>query len=172
MITLRFVASRDLASDLVLLGEHDGWATHVEALMPDGTLLGSLLEGGVQARPMGYDKGAATRELYVSFESGVTLVPQPHPIPVRLLEKDEAFYAFLRAQIGKPYDKLGIVGFVFGRGWHAGGSWFCSELQTAALEACGYFYPLASLNSHVSPRDLLLVLSSRIPIPNMAGTPL
>src|ERR1700674_4415065 len=118
MIHLRFVTAawRDLASDAVLIGAHDGWATHVEALMPNGRLLGALLEGGVQSRPMDYDKGTATRELYV---------------PLQNVPGEDKFNDFLNAQIGKPYDKLGIVGFVFGRDWHAGDSWFCSELMAA-----------------------------------------
>lgn len=170
MITLRFVTGNDFISNAIRAGERDGWTTHVEALMPDGTLLGAHLQGGVLARPMGYDKGTATRELYVEFDAGVDLVKQPGNEPMKSVEKEDAFCAFLRDQLGKPYDLSAIAGLALDRDWHAADSWFCSELQAAALEQCGYFTPLASINSHVSPRDLLLTLSARIPIPTMAGT--
>jgi hypothetical protein len=170
MITLRFVTGDDPVSRMIAIGERDGWATHVEALMPDGTLLGAHYQGGVLARPVGYDKSTATRELYVTFDAGVDLVPGATPKdPMQPVECEDKFYAFLRAQLGKPYDVTGIGGLALDRDWHSANSWFCSELDAAALEECGYFKPLASINSHISPRDLLLILSGRISIPNMAG---
>jgi len=49
MIRLRFVTGDDWISNAIRVGERDGWCTHVEAVMPDGTLLGAHLDGGVQA---------------------------------------------------------------------------------------------------------------------------
>lgn len=67
---------------------------------------------------------------------------------------------WLREQVGKPYDKLGIVAFAFDRDWRSPESWFCSELQARALEVCGWFpKPLAAHASTITPRDLFLVLS-------------
>lgn len=40
-----------------------------------------------------------------------------------------------RSQIGKPYDKTAILGFVANRDWQEDDSWFCSELIAwAAVE--------------------------------------
>lgn len=161
MIRIRFVTCNDWISDGIHLYEHDGWATHAEAVMPDGSLLGAHLQGGVEIRPAGYDKSTMKRELIVDlppFEDA------DHPWGM-----EDRFYNFLRAQIGKPYDSTALVGLALDRDWHQADSWFCSELQAAALEECGYCPRLASLNSHISPRDLLLGLSFRVPIPNMAG---
>jgi hypothetical protein len=174
MIRLRFVTGDDWISNAIRVGERDGWCTHVEAVMPDGTLLGAHLDGGVQARPAGYDEGKATRALIVDLREencfGALSVGTPQDIAAQQCR--ESFYDFLRAQLGKPYDLMALAGAAFDRDWHRADSWFCSELQAAALERCGYLPRLAAIDSHVSPRDLLLVLSGRVDIPNMAGVPL
>lgn len=51
--------------------------------------------------------------------------------------QSRAFYRFLRAQVGKPYDHSAIWGFASGRDWREDDSWICSELQAAALEHAG-----------------------------------
>jgi hypothetical protein len=152
---IRFVTGHDFASLGIRVAEHDGWCTHVEAVMPDGTLLGAHFRGGVMARAADYDKGIATRQLIVSLDAA-------H-------DEEDKFNAFLRSQVGKSYDLTALAGFALGRDWHKADSWFCSELIAAALEESGYIPHLASINSHISPRDLLLVLSACTPIPNMAG---
>ncbi len=149
MITIRFVTCRDVVSAGIRAFEYGFWASHVEALMPDGTLLGAHYEGGVLARPHDYDKGQFTRELYVSL-----------PATAEMTDK---FHAFLRAQIGKPYDIEAIIGLVAQRDWAADDSWFCSELIAAALADCGYFPPhLATEFNHVTPRDALLIVSGAL----------
>lgn len=157
---LRFVTGNDFISNAIRMGERDGWCTHVEASMPDSTLLGAHLDGGVQARPMGYDKGTRTRELMI----GLTPFEDTNHPP----GMEDRFHDFLRSQIGKPYDTLGILGAALDRDWRNPSSWFCSELIAAALETCGYLNPLTAMNSHISPRDLLLILSGRIPVTNAA----
>lgn len=151
MITIRFVTGDDIVSNGIRAFEYGFWATHAEALMPDGTLLGAHAEGGVQARLHDYDHGQFTREEYVSLPASP--------------EQTDAFHAFLRSQIGKPYDFEAIAGIVAERDWQAPDSWFCSELQAAALSKCGWFATeLATEFNHVTPRDLLLILSGRISV--------
>jgi hypothetical protein len=41
VITIRFIGGNDLISRGIRLAEYGFWATHVETLMPDGTLLGA-----------------------------------------------------------------------------------------------------------------------------------
>jgi|ERR1700730_12168728 len=103
LITIRFVGGNDLISRGIRLVEYGFWATHVETLMPDGTLLGAHASGGVQARPKDYDKGKFSKELFL-------------PIPATPQQTD-AFHTFLRTQIGKPYDFEAIVGIVAQRDW-------------------------------------------------------
>ena len=149
MLTIRFVTCSDPVSEGIRRFEYGFWATHCEALMPDGTLLGAHAEGGVKARPRDYDKSEFTRELYVS-------------IPATPAQTD-AFHSFLRAQVDKPYDFLAIAGLALQRDWQNEDAWFCSELQAAALCRCGVFPPhLATEFSHVTPRDVLLILSGRL----------
>lgn len=118
--------------------------------MPDGSLLGARSDkvggkpAGVQVRPDGYEAWSRIER--------VSLQATP--------EQEAKFRTFLTAQIGKPYDSLAIAAFAVGRDWREPDSWFCSELQAAALEASGWLpRPLASVANEITPRDLLLVVS-------------
>ena len=148
MITLQFVSTADLGSDLIEYYDH-GLYSHVDAVLPDGRLLGARQDGGVAIRPPNYEK--FNRKLVVTL---------PCPAPI-----SDAFYAFLDAQLGKPYDNSAIAGFAVGRDWRAPDSWFCSELDASALELAGFFAgPLSTPANKVAPDDLLLVLSAIVPI--------
>lgn len=160
MIRIRFVTGNDFVSNAIRVGERDGWCTHAEAVLPDGSLLGAHIDGGVQIRPAGYDKATMTRELIVDLSG--------YPGIVMGDNTDGRFLAFLQAQVGKPYDVTAIAGLALDRNWREDDSWFCSELMAAALEKCGYLPPLSSADNHISPRDLLLVLSGRVVISNAA----
>jgi hypothetical protein len=152
MLKIRFVTGSDITSTLIRFGERDGWATHVEAVLSDGSLLGAHLDGGVQIRPAGYDKATVSRELIISAPVAITT--------------ETIFYDFLHAQVGKPYDLTAIAAIELGRDWRKPDHWICSELIAAALEACGYFEKLSAADSKIDPRDVLLLLSSRLFIPN------
>lgn len=147
-IVLQFAASRGLSSAAIEWFGH-GWCSHVDAVLPDGTLLGARLDGGVAIRPAGYYPFTRTQRVVL-------------PAPPEMVD---AFHAFLRAQLGKPYDSLGIAAFVAGRDWRDPSRWFCSELACAALETCGYFaYPLATPSNRITPPDLLLACSARVEV--------
>lgn len=151
MITLRFVTGDDVVSNGIRNFEYGYWATHAEALMPDGTLLGAHADGGVQARPHDYDKDQFTKEMYVQIPASP--------------EETDTFHSFLRSQIGKPYDFVAIAGIAMARDWQAQNKWFCSELQAAALCHCGVFPShLATEFNHITPRDLLLIVSGRMDV--------
>lgn len=86
--------------------------------------------GGVQERPPGY----------AAFTRTACLV-----IPTT---KDAEFYAWMQAQIDKPYD------------WRADPSaWFCSELGAAALEHIGAVVVRTPAN-RITPNDLFLLAGS------------
>lgn len=156
---IRFVWGYDPLSLLIRAGEHDGdCPTHAEAVLVDGTLLGAHFDGGVQIRPKGYDASPVTasplRDLVVVIDTAPA--------------QEAAWLTFLQTQVGKPYDSTAIAGIALNRDWREDDSWMCSELMTAALESCGYLPRLSAADNHISPRDLLLVLSGRIAIPNAA----
>jgi hypothetical protein len=65
-----------------------------------------------------------------------------------------AWETFLRAQLGKPYDWPAIFGFGLGRNWRENDSWFCSEIQAAALEQAGICGCLPAPNNKITPMGL------------------
>lgn len=145
MITLQFSTTGDWSSEAIRVFER-GWCSHVDAVMDDGSLLGARSDeiggkpAGVQIRPANYEKWTKVERCQIDAPG-------------------DAFLRFLHSQIGKPYDDLALVGLVMERNWRSAGSWFCSELQAAALERDFFPHMLSSAASHISPRDLLLVVS-------------
>jgi hypothetical protein len=148
VIQFRFVLGRDLASSAIALFSA-GYFSHVDAVMLDGTLLGARADTiggrppGVQVRPNGYE----TIKRAVTFSLAVE--------PTQELN----FYAFLGAQVGKPYDKTAIWAFVLGRDWTEPDSWFCSELLAAAVIAAGILRPLYFPPNKVTPAAFANILS-------------
>ena len=148
---LQFVLGHDWTSDLIAWfgGANTGFS-HVDAVLPDGCLLGSrsdqigLIPPGVQIRPPAYDRWRYYRVLTVPATPA----------------QDVAFYEFLHQQLGKPYDKTAIVSFILNRNWREDDAWYCSELQTAALEAAGVIPELVSTPAKISPNALSLIVSA------------
>jgi hypothetical protein len=147
---IRFVTSRDLVSTLIRFGERDGWPTHAEVVLPDSSLLGAHFDGGVMIRKAGYDNDRLKQELVLDI-----------PTFDRI---EKRFHGFLYEQLGKKYDWRAVFGLGMGRDWRDPEKWFCSELVAAALEECGWLPRLSAVNHHISPRDLLLVLSGKVVI--------
>lgn len=152
---VRLVTGNDALSWAIRTAEYGFWASHAEVLVGNGGpgphdngYLGAHANGGVMIRPVGYDRW--TKQLLVD----VPLVPS----------QEQAAIEFLIHQIGKPYDMLAIAAFVAGRDWRSPDHWFCSELVAASLEHCGWLQPLAADVNHVTPRDLLLILSSHVAV--------
>ena len=96
---------------------------------------------GVQIRPKGY----ATFKRQVILE-----------IPCGLNDWYNGF-AWLKEQIGKPYDRTGLYrAFLFNStNWRHDGEWWCSELGMAFLEHCGFPKALTPAN-RITPNDLFL----------------
>lgn len=149
MPTLQFVQGTGLF-DKAIMAYTRSWATHVDAVMPDGRLLGSqsqefgVVPAGVQARPPDYEP----------FAKAVRVALPASP------QQERAFWAFLGAQVGKPYDYDAIAGIALGRDWHQDGRWFCSELIAVAAEDSEIFpYPLSVAAPCLTPPNLLLACS-------------
>ena len=125
------------------------WASHVDAFMPNGHLLGARPVGGVAIRGPHYHNFTKLLQVDLPCDSATA----------------ERFYGFLEAQVCKPYDWRGILSFWFRRDWQEDDSWTCAELITAALIDSGYFsHRLYVTNSKISPADLLMLLSTRVNI--------
>jgi hypothetical protein len=158
-IRLRFVAGNDLYSAIIRRAQMGAvpWS-HVEAVTPEGTYLGSVTPNGVQARPQNYDSGQWTQELFVD-------VPATQP-------QSDAFFGFLSGQIGQPYDSGAIQAMAEGTltgidPTSTGRGWICSGLQSAALLASGIIKSLPMASNLMTPLEVLSVCGAIASI----GTP-
>ena len=149
-IGLRFVADESLASRVIRRYDQGAWS-HVDAVADDGRLLGARADhcgpvpSGVEYRPATYMRPVAQRVVRVPATA----------------DQVAAFWRFLEAQLGKPYDSLAILAFVMDRDWRGDKAWFCSELQGAALEAAGVFpYRLGTPLNKLTPDGLFLAVSA------------
>ena len=136
----QFATDNSAGGLLIRYGTRCDWS-HVDAVLPDGRLLGARISGGVQIREPGYEKFAATRRMAIETD----------------LAND--IYANLYSQIGKPYDWRAIIAFGLGdRDWREEDSWFCSELQIWAVEKAGFFSRQLDIpTDRLSPRDQWLL---------------
>jgi hypothetical protein len=160
-ITLRFISGKSFVSQTIRRFEYEFWASHVEAVLPDGKhVISADMALGVAVLPIDYNDGSYDRAQYVTIQA----TP----------EQSAKFYAFLHAQVGKPYDDKAVVGIALGRNWLSPDHWFCSELDAGGLCDCGIFpQHLAVDLNHVTPRDLLLIISGRddVSVSDKAPTP-
>lgn len=149
-LQLQFVGGAGLASGAIEWFSA-GPLSHVDAVWGGGQLLGARsdvkggMSAGVEIRPSSY-----------------ILANQPRLVVQ--IEATEQQYGdwvvFLEDQLHKPYDKPGIWGFAFGRDWREDDSWFCSELQMAALEAAGISGKVASVSNKITPVGLANIVTS------------
>lgn len=147
MIVLQFASEPRVGSAVIRWFSH-GEFSHVDAVLPDGRLLGARIKGGVQIRAPSYlGSDARLRRVYI---------PQAPAV-------EAGFYAGLVQQIGKPYDWRAIIAFAAGRDWRADGAWFCSELQAFELERVGCLPRLVLPHSKLTPDDLYLVVTAVYP---------
>lgn len=148
-VALQFVLEPSFTSD-VIAWFSQGHLSHVDALMPDGSLLGARSDWkggkppGVQIRPPNYAK----------FKSRVIMELPATPV------QETLFYNFLQAQVGKPYDMQAIWAFALDRDWREPDSWICSELDGAALEHATIFRKLYLGTNKITPVALALACSA------------
>jgi hypothetical protein len=157
IITLRFVTADDPLSRLIRTQAGISMPftpSHVEALSRDGkSYIGQHVDGGMLARPIGYDAAESGRK-----EKLVLLPCDP--------AQAEEFHDYCESKIGQPYDWKSVISFLAPDiNLHDFNHLICSAIMTAALRACGYFpMPLTVPFHHISPRDLMLILSSHVQI--------
>jgi hypothetical protein len=119
----------------------------VDSVTDDGRLLGARSDGGAQIRPPNYEKFSRVERVVIS-------VPY---------YKERAYWDFLKAQLGKPYDKLAIAAFAFNRNWRSPDAWFCGELVAAGLEHAEVVRKLVPCVNRLDVRDLYLIVSAIAP---------
>lgn len=156
MIRLRFVAGCDSISLAIILRSQicmPFTPSHVECVMPDGKYAGQHFQGGMVEREVGYDKSYLSRELILDLPS----TP----------DQAQAFYDYVRGQLGKPYDWRAILDYALPINGHAADHAICSAVMTLALRKAQWLaWPLTVPAHLISPRDLLLLLSGLVEIPH------
>lgn len=138
MIQLLFTSGVGPASRLIKWGTRSEWS-HIDVVYPgQKAVVGALFFRGVAERSMDDAVRYATKVGYGWLE-----VPD-----------EVAFWQFLGHQLGKPYDRLAILGFGMAqRNWQAGERWICSELVAGAALAGGKVLQREVLNL-IAPRDI------------------
>lgn len=148
MIRLQFVCERAFSSQAIAWFSQ-GHFSHVDAVSPNGTLLGARADcvggraAGVWMRSKDYLPFIRKIDFYIPTTK----------------TQHRKWSAFMKSQIGKPYDHTAIWGFVLGRDWREDDSWICSELQAAALEAAGIVPKLFVPANKITPNALAFALS-------------
>lgn len=145
----QFVLGKGLSSWAISWFGGGGYS-HVDFVLPDGTLLGARSDKiggkppGVQIRPPNYDTWLR-RTVVAKEVSAVTL---------------DRCMGLAYSQIGKPYDKTAIWGFAAGRDWRADDSWFCSELVTWIFETAEVFPSLIIPANKIFPGESLAICNA------------
>jgi hypothetical protein len=148
-ITLQFVLGKGVSSGAIAWFSQ-GHFSHVDAVLPDGSLLGARsdrikgIDPGVQVRPPNYEKWLKRTQF---------------TIPCTLSQYLD-WLDFLYEQLHRPYDKKAIWAFATGRDWREEDSWICSELQCAALEVAKIVPCLYLAANKVTPVMCAMVASA------------
>jgi hypothetical protein len=126
-----------------------GFYSHIDVITPKGMLRGARsdvimgIPAGCQDRPQDYEKWA-TQTRYT-----LDLTP----------DQWGKYWEFSDRQIGKPYDKRGLVSaFVFGRDWRDDSMWWCSEWTAMNVEYTGFWTIPPEITS-VEPGDMAFLLT-------------
>lgn len=149
-IRLQYSTESGIGSALIRWWTDSRWS-HVDAVLPDGRLLGARPDypvggqTGVQIRPANY--AAFTGRLVVQVET----------------EAAGAFYLALRRQLGKPYSWGGVLDFVFDQDGDiiAPDGWFCDSLLIACAARAKIFPHRLAVPFHkIAPGASLLAFSA------------
>lgn len=165
MIRIRFVTGNDFASKLIRMQAGVSMPftpSHTEALSQDGKFyIGAHIDGGVMARPVGYD--ATQLMMLPDGSKSERIVSLPCTA-----EQEIAFYAFVNSKIGEPYDWKSILGFAApDLHMHLLDHIICSAFMSDGCRVARVFpWPMTVPFHHITPRDLMLILSTHVEIPH------
>lgn len=150
-VRLQFVLGADFSSRLIAwYGQGYGGFSHVDAVLPDGSLLGARSDRvggkppGVQIRSAGYETWKRREVVEIPCE----------------FWQAGAWLDCLEAKVGDEYDKGAIIAFITGDRDHDQGHWICSAAQTDALETAQLLPSLPVPPQQVTPDALRLIAYS------------
>lgn len=140
VIRIEFSKSGSILSKLIRWFTWGKWS-HVAVRMPEGDVIEAHEFLGVVRRDVEYE----------DVQQVVLEVTE---------EQAKVFHDVLRSQVGKSYDWLAILGFLFRRDWQRDDYWICSELVAWALIKAGVNVILKK-RWRVDPTDLYYSLLNR-----------
>jgi uncharacterized protein YycO len=148
-VVIRPSTGGSIVSKLIRIDTWSCWS-HVDTVIPaghpmfpdcpDGGLLGAQKDG-VKVRPWNYDPKSKFEYLQTKSMSAL---------------QESLYYAYLKSQLGKPYDTKWIFGYALHRDWRNPDSWGCSDLVMAAFEMSGYYILRPEALDRTSPRDIVI----------------
>lgn len=155
-VSVQFVKAKNWASKII------GWTdtfSHMDIVMKDGQLLGARSDKvggqlpGVRIRPPNY----------MDWEVQMLLT-----IPCTA-EQEIAFYAAAISQLGLPYDRLDILGFITDEDWFTAQHWICSALGVYCGQAakilpqywmsCHRFDPGMAATAYASQPEARMIIT-------------
>lgn len=126
-----------------------GGYSHVDVITPSGLLRGARSD---------YIGGAAPgyQDRHPNYDDWVRQTIFTLPTTDA---QNKLYWEFSDEQLGKPYDKRGILGFATGkRDWHDPTAWFCSEEVAANAQYAGIFPEFFEDCWRVDPGDIAFIL--------------
>ena len=132
-----FSKGRLVTSSLIRFLTWSRWS-HVGVITDRGTVIDAYFPR-VREVPLAEFKAPMKRLAVVEFE---------HDDP-------EELFAWLRQQVGKPYDWRALFGFLARRDtWNEPSAWFCSELVAAGFSRTGSPLFRSARLGRITPEDL------------------
>lgn len=108
--------------------------SHIDLVLPSGSLLGARLDGGVQVRDPGY----------ANFSKTLMLEAPDAP---------QSIYEEALKQVGKPYSKETILGLAVRQDYGSDAEFDCSEFVTYASIQAGFPFFITQHADRITPRD-------------------
>lgn len=137
-LIIQLSAKNKVFSRLIQWGTR-GEFDHVDIVMSDGALIGAHLFGGIKKTKMKDINFFKTKRYEIEVSEGTII--------------------WVKQQIGRKYDIMAILGFIFKIPVRETTASICSAFAFDVIEKSSAFYSNTDFNSaEISPRDLHLIL--------------
>lgn len=134
---LLFTRRAMIGSLLIRTATWSDWS-HVQVFKDDNTLIGASWPHGVVTEIL-------ADRLALASKASVMIIPT---------SDEPSALAFLEAQLGQPYDTVGMLGLAIHRDWQEANAWWCSELVAAVVQAGGTKLFRDGVIKRITPQDL------------------
>lgn len=149
IIHIRFCTEGDALDAQIAKGQYGFWATHVEALLPDGDALrfDDYLQGWFPCR---------IEDKWISQMI----------VPITVTDKQHHnYFRFLGRQVGKPYDTRQLAGVRCHVEEHDGSRFSCGYLVYIALLRAKIIKSAPQKLVFVTARDVMIAIGAIVTLP-------